>query len=176
MYIDTHLDGALDVDISSRVAHLSKCHFYRQFSIFYGMGVSAYVKKLRLKRASFQLLFWRDQKIINIAFNCGYENSKSFSRAFRQVVGQSPSQFRKEPNWIPWQKEIELVAALSGKNMAVQAQNIEVRVVEFASIPVTLMPHRGAPDTLDNTLQEFIACASTKTPVFFFSNDVAVKI
>ena len=34
-------------------------------------------------------------KIIDIAYECGYDNEKSFYRAFSQVTGMTPGQYKK---------------------------------------------------------------------------------
>lgn len=34
--------------------------------------------------------------------DAGYDAPDAFARAFRQRLGQSPSSFRKSPDWEPW--------------------------------------------------------------------------
>jgi len=43
-YIERHLGDALDTEQLSRVAHFSKFHFHRQFSLYAGISISAYVR------------------------------------------------------------------------------------------------------------------------------------
>jgi len=155
-YIDTHLDENLDVEILSQVSYLSKYHFHRQFSALYGMGVSVYIKKLRFKRAAYQLAFRVDLKVIDIALSSGYESSEAFSRAFSNAVGQSPSSFRKEPNWFPWQESMKPLIELRHKIMKEKSLEISVKVVDFAETGVAVLEHKGAPETLGNTVREFI--------------------
>ena len=100
-YVERHLDEPLSVERLSRVAHFSKFHFHRQFSQYAGIGVSAYVRLLRLRRASYQLVFSM-KRVIDIALEAGFESPEAFARAFRQAFGQSPSQFRRSPLWQPW--------------------------------------------------------------------------
>jgi len=38
----------------------------------------------------------------DIAMDAGYDAPDAFARAFRQRFGQSPSSFRKSPDWEPW--------------------------------------------------------------------------
>jgi len=56
-YIDRHLDEDLSVEQMSRVANFSKFHFHRQFSVYAGISVFRYIQLLRLKRASYRLVF-----------------------------------------------------------------------------------------------------------------------
>lgn len=82
-YIDHHLAEPLDVEQVSRVANFSKFHFHRQFSLYAGISVFAYIRMMRLRRASYLLVFCRDERVIDIALDAGFENPESFSRAFK---------------------------------------------------------------------------------------------
>src|SRR5262249_18715441 len=100
-YIDAHLDEPLSVETLSGIAAFSKFHFHRQFTGLFGISVYSYIQLCRLKRASYQLAF-RDTQIVDIAMGSGYEGPEAFARAFRKHFGQSPSGFRKQPQWTPW--------------------------------------------------------------------------
>lgn len=93
-YIASHLDQPLDVERLSQVAHFSRFHFHRQFSAYLGVGVARYILMQRLRRASYWLAFQPQRKITAIALDCGFDNPETFSRAFRQALGRSPSEFR----------------------------------------------------------------------------------
>ena len=95
-YIARHRGDDLSVERLSQVANFSKFHFHRQFSAYVGVSVARYVQLVRLKGASYQLVF-TGRKIIDIALEAGFENPESFSRAFKQTFGQTPSQFRASP-------------------------------------------------------------------------------
>lgn len=59
-----------------------------------GMGFSAYITDLRLKRAS-ELLNRSDMNITEICFDCGYRNLSHFLRCFKQHFGVTPKDYRK---------------------------------------------------------------------------------
>ena len=101
-YIDKHLGENLTVELLSQVANFSKYHFHRQFSEYAGISVFRYIQLLRLKRASYRLVFNKLEKITDIALDAGFENPESFSRAFKNTFGQTPSEFRGGPEWKPW--------------------------------------------------------------------------
>lgn len=65
-----------------------------------------------MKRASYQLAFKQDMRIIDIAFANNYESSEAFSRAFSLSTGQSPSRFREKPDWTSWDQEEEKLKQL----------------------------------------------------------------
>jgi AraC-like DNA-binding protein len=56
-FIDEHLDEDLSVERLSQVANFSKYHFHRQFSEYTGISVYKYIQLVRLKHASYQLVF-----------------------------------------------------------------------------------------------------------------------
>lgn len=100
-HVERHLDDDLDLGTLSRVAAFSKFHFHRQFKAFFGVSVHRYVQLARLERASRQLAGLRGQSVTEIALSAGYEAPDAFARAFRQRFKQSPSDFRKSPDWEP---------------------------------------------------------------------------
>lgn len=148
-YIERHLDEPLSVEDLSRVACFSKFHFHRQFSQYAGIGVAAYVRLLRLKRASYQLVF-STERVIDIALAAGFDSPEAFARAFRQAFGQSPSQFRQSPRWQPWSERYRLPLLERNEKMAVQ-------IVDFAETKVALLKHRGAPEGVNDSALTFIA-------------------
>ena len=56
-FIYEHLDEDLSIEKLSKVAHFSKYHFHRQFYVYMGINVFKFIQLLRLKRASYQLVF-----------------------------------------------------------------------------------------------------------------------
>jgi len=148
-YIDRHLNEALDVEQLSRVANFSKFHFHRQFSLYTGIGVAAYVRMMRLKHASYILAFRKDLRIIDIALDAGFESPEAFSRAFKQAFGQSPSHFRKQPKWQPWTKQFRLPPRE-------RIEKMDVKIVDFAETKVAVLEHRGPSELVNNSVMNFI--------------------
>lgn len=148
-FIEKHLDEPLTVEQLSQVAHFSKFHFHRQFSLYVGMSVSAYIRQLRLRQASYRLVFGRETRIIDIALDAGFESPEAFTRAFRQLCGQSPSQFRKSPQWQPWTERFRLPPSKRRVTM-------DVKIVDFAETPIAVLAHQGAPEKINHSAQVFI--------------------
>lgn len=148
-YIDRHLDNSLSVDELSNLANFSRFHFQRQFSVYVGLSVTRYIQLLRLRRASYQLVFEPQRRIIEIALDAGFENPESFSRAFKKCFGQTPSQFREQPAWQPWNERMRLPERERSTAM-------EVKVVNFDDTLVATYEHLGAPELILESVQEFI--------------------
>ncbi|MFT5718470.1 MAG: AraC family transcriptional regulator [Oleiphilaceae bacterium] len=155
-YIDSHLDEELTVDNLSSIACLSKYHFHRQFSSLFGITAFAYIRQARMKRASYQLAFKKDMRIIDIAVACSYESSEAFSRAFSQSIGQSPSQFRAQPEWTLWYQKYEKFKTLRIQRMKSDEYSFLVEIVDFSEIKVAVLEHLGSLELLGNTINLFI--------------------
>jgi AraC family transcriptional regulator len=155
-YIDTHLDEDLSVEKLGSVAAFSKYHFHRQFSELFGIGVYRYVQLCRLKRAGQQLAF-RGDSIIDIALESGYESAEAFSRAFKKALGQSPSEFREQPQWESWHALYQPSSELRRSHMKPQAQAEQIRIVPFPETRIAVLEHRGDPQRIGDTVRQFIA-------------------
>jgi AraC family transcriptional regulator len=156
-YIDTHLDDALDVETLAGVAAFSKFHFHRQFSELLGLGVARYVQLRRLKRASYALAFRGEQHIVEIALASGYDGPEAFARAFKKSIGQSPSGFRKQPQWEPWHAAFEPLRDSRSKHMSAAHPAGEVSIVRTKDIRVAVLEHRGDPRLIGDSIRKFIA-------------------
>ena len=155
-YIDANLNGDLALERLSGVAAFSKFHFHRQFSEFFGIAVCRYVQLHRLKRASYQLAFRSDSRIVDVALTNGYEGPESFARAFKKCIGQSPSEFRKQPQWNPWYATYRPLSELRIKHMKPAKQFGQVRIVNFNDTKVAVLEHRGDPRLIGNSVRRFI--------------------
>lgn len=150
-YIDKHLDEKLSVDRLSGVASFSKFHFHRQFSEYCGISLSRYVQLMRLKRASYRLAFNPRAQIIDIALDAGFENPESFSRAFKNSMGQTPSAFRKKPDWASWSERYRIPLPPRERT-----NKMDVKIVEVAPVLVAALEHRGPHALLYASVQRFI--------------------
>jgi len=154
-YMDRHLDGDLDLETVSRVAAFSKFHFHRQFTATFGLSVHRYVQLARMKRASYRLA---DRgSVTDIAMDAGYDAPDAFARAFRQRFGQSPSSFRKSPNWGAWLMAFGPLDNARRKLMQIIFTPDDVTIRDVPPTPVAIMEHRGDRATLGETIQRFIA-------------------
>ena len=149
-YIDKHLDDELSVECLSKIANFSKYHFHRQFYEYAGINVSRYVQLMRLRRATYRLVFSEHTRIIDIALEAGFENPESFSRAFKNMFGQSPSQFRISPAWEHWH-------TLYRAPTKQRRQIMEVKIIDFNETRVAALEHRGAPELVNDSVKEFIS-------------------
>ena len=72
---------------------ISRSHLTGSFKKEMGVSPQEYLINFRLEKAA-SLLRSSKEQINIIAYQCGYEDSLSFSKAFKQKFGMSPKSFR----------------------------------------------------------------------------------
>jgi AraC family transcriptional regulator len=93
--IYARLDDALELEALARSASLSPLHFHRIFRGIIGETPLELHRRLRMERAAHRLATG-DLPVTRIAFDAGYETHESFTRAFGDRYGISPSMFRQQ--------------------------------------------------------------------------------
>lgn len=93
-YIEANLEGSLTLDELASIACLSRFHFARSFKAAVGQSPHQYVSAKRLERAK-ELLISGDRPLVDIALALNFSSQANFSRAFRQMTGRAPGQFRR---------------------------------------------------------------------------------
>ncbi|MFC3122600.1 AraC family transcriptional regulator [Agaribacter flavus] len=154
-YIEDNIDENLNVEALCKHFGLSKYHFHRQCSAYFGMPLISLVRLLRLKRAAFQLAYRTEEKIVNIAIMSAYDSHEAFTRTFRRYFNMSPSEFRQSPDWTAWQTKYSPVLKLRDK-IVKDKHAFQVKVVDFAEVKLAVLPHLGSPKLLGKTIQSFI--------------------
>lgn len=84
----------LDIPSLARLAHSSPAHFSRQFRAVFGETPHRYLQRRRVERAM-ELLRETDRPVTEICFEVGFNSLGTFSRTFSEIVGESPSSYRK---------------------------------------------------------------------------------
>lgn len=74
---------------------LSASHVSRTFKSFVGQSPVEYITQKRLERALLPLT-QSEEKILDVAFECGFENLSSFYRCFKSFYKCSPKTYRSQ--------------------------------------------------------------------------------
>ena len=106
-YIETHLDGKLDLETVANAVHYSKYHLHRLFTKTLGMTLHDYVQRRQLTEAA-KLLVFCDKPIMEIALICGYESQQAFSGVFKAMYKMPPAQYREHRVFYPLQLRFAL--------------------------------------------------------------------
>ncbi|WP_245160487.1 AraC family transcriptional regulator [Blastococcus sp. CT_GayMR20] len=92
--MDRRYAEPLDIRALARVAHVSEAHFIRTFRATFGETPNRYLQRRRVERAMF-LLRSGDRSVTDICMDVGFSSLGTFSRVFREIVGESPREYRR---------------------------------------------------------------------------------
>ena len=92
-FIRQHLGERLTTRQTAAAFHLSEAYFCRRFHRLTGMTFHAYLTQLRVERAKAALRA-TSARVNEIALALGFQSASHFNRAFKLMVGMTPSAFR----------------------------------------------------------------------------------
>ncbi|WP_228122652.1 helix-turn-helix transcriptional regulator [Saccharothrix syringae] len=93
--IDRDHAQPLDVEALARGVNMSAGHLSRQFRLAYGESPYSYLMTRRIERAT-ALLRRGDLSVTEVCFAVGCSSLGTFSTRFTELVGMSPSAYRKQ--------------------------------------------------------------------------------
>lgn len=89
-------DADIGVGDLAAAAAVSRSGLQRKLKQTMGITPQELLSEARIKRAC-QLLQQTDKPVAEIAYACGFNDPKYFSRCFKQSTGKSPSEFKNTP-------------------------------------------------------------------------------
>jgi len=92
-HVEAYLEAPLSLGDLARVANMSVFHFARLFKARIGVPPHQYVLRKRIDRAK-QLLGDASLTIAEIAVRCGFSHQPHFTKAFHQIAGVTPTDWR----------------------------------------------------------------------------------
>ncbi len=129
-YIAMHLDTNMTMADLSNVSHYSPWYSYRLFVNLLHMTPAVYIRRLRLSKSALRL---RDEKvkIIDVAFDTGFESVDGYQRAFYKEFGCNPYEYSVCPTPIYLFKPygIKYVQRKEKKDMS-EVKSVFLNVVE----------------------------------------------
>jgi len=93
--IDREFAQPLDVEALARGAHMSAGHLSREFKLAFGEAPYSYLMTRRIERAM-ALLRRGDLSVTDVCFAVGCSSLGTFSTRFTELVGVSPSTYRRQ--------------------------------------------------------------------------------
>ena len=92
-YIEAHYPDNIQLNDVAEHVHLHPNYFSSVFAAKTGTPFRVYLRKIRIDHAQI-LLRTTKQKIYEVADAVGYKETAHFNRAFKEVTGQSPHQYK----------------------------------------------------------------------------------
>ena len=93
-HADRNFTEPLDLAQLAAVAGISKYHFQRLFRATYGKSPATYLTERRIERAQ-DLLRATNLTVTEVCHAVGFSSLGSFSSRFRELVGETPSEFQR---------------------------------------------------------------------------------
>ena len=91
--IEAHLFSQLTIEELAQHSNLSISSFKREFAKLYNDSPSSYIKTKKLEKAA-ELLLVSEERITDIAFNCGFNDLANFTKSFSEKYKTTPSNYR----------------------------------------------------------------------------------
>jgi len=114
-YIENNLTNEINFKKVAKLAYCSEYHFKRMFSFLAGISLSEYIRCRRLTLAAFELKN-SDAKVIDVAIKYGYNSPDSFSRAFQNLHGITPSEARNSSHSLKAYSPMTFQLSIQGGN------------------------------------------------------------
>lgn len=95
-YIENHLYDTITLADLSKVSMFSPWYSYRLFKEYTNDTPADYIRRLKLSKSALRL---RDEtcKIIDVAFDLGFQSAEGYQRAFYREFGCNPSEYARQP-------------------------------------------------------------------------------
>jgi AraC-like DNA-binding protein len=94
--IQDHIDTSLTLKEISKDLKISPSYLSREFSKHFGnLSFGEYIQKQRIEKAK-DLMTSHSYSLTEIAYLTGFSDQSHFTRIFKKITGQNPSDFRKK--------------------------------------------------------------------------------
>lgn len=114
-YIEENLTNDINFKEVAKLALCSEYHFQRMFSFLAGVTLSEYIRRRRLTLAAFEISN-SSTRVIDIAIKYGYNSPDSFTRAFQNLHGITPTEARNNGESLKAYPKMTFQISIKGGN------------------------------------------------------------
>lgn len=107
MMISENLSQHITIRELSYIFDISESKLKSDFKKRFGIPLYQYLRRKRMERAA-EMIAETDMKILEISCCLGYDNGSKFARAFCDVIGVTPSEYRRKNADVPAEKTNEI--------------------------------------------------------------------
>ena len=134
-YIEKNLAKDINLSELARVSLFSPWYSYRLFREYLDLTPTEYIRRLRLSKAASRL---REEKsrVIDVAFDLGFSNADTFTRAFFREFGLNPSDYAKNPVPVP------LFIPYGAKYRELRKEQLDMSNIQTVFIQIIRKPER----------------------------------
>jgi AraC family transcriptional regulator len=169
-FIENNLHKKILLKDIAQEAFLSEFHFHRIFKSLTGETVKDFLQRLKIERSAIRLKHSKDE-IRQIAFENGYENHETFTRAFKKYFQLSPQEYRESIHQITIRKQSEY----RSKDINLEKLNIEEPVLkQLPDLHLAYIRHTGSYDKVANSFQRLMLWAATHLILKFIPTTLGI--
>ncbi len=92
-FIHAHLAEQMSLEAVSSAVNVSPFHFCKVFKGATGLTFTDFVNRARVEKAK-RMLMKPAARIIEVAYDVGFQSLSHFNRSFRRITDESPTEFR----------------------------------------------------------------------------------
>lgn len=93
-----HLMSSLSLADLSKELNIPKHHLSRVFNAYYKKPYYQYIAERRVREAVNRLESEQNIKLESLAYECGFNSKTTFNKYFKDIVGETPSEYRARIN------------------------------------------------------------------------------
>ena len=134
-YIEKNRTEDIRLSELARASLFSTWYSYRLFREYIGLTPTEYIRKYRLTQAA-RRLRTRKVKVIDSAYDAGFSNADTFTRAFYREFGLNPGDYMKHP--VP----VTFFIPYGAKYRELRKENIDVSNIQTVFVQIIRKPER----------------------------------
>lgn len=93
VFIHQHLAEPMSLEAVAKAVNVSPFHFCKLFKRATGLTFTDFVSRARVEKAK-RMLMKPAARIIEVAYDVGFQSLSHFNRSFRRIADESPTEFR----------------------------------------------------------------------------------
>jgi len=94
-YIDENFDRDITLEEISAESNITPNYFSKLFKDAFNIKLWDYITAKRIEKSKKLIIFSDDDKILDIALSCGFNNTANFNRAFKLHTGMTPREYKR---------------------------------------------------------------------------------
>lgn len=95
-YVERNYSEPIRIEELAQSCSISETHFRRLFSKYISMTPIEYLHMVRILRAC-EMLRSSNDSMASVAMKCGFSTVSTFDRNFKEIIGVTPYQWKKDP-------------------------------------------------------------------------------
>lgn len=146
-YIENHIDETITLADLAKVSLFSPWHSYRLFKMYTSYTPADYIRRLKLSKSALRL---RDGncRVIDAAFDLGFQSVEGYQRAFYREFGCNPGEYAKNPVPLYLFTPYGVIYEKTGKENRKmgEVKNVFIRIVRKPERSVVIKRGKDATD------------------------------